>query len=36
MMPSVGMLSLWYIRTALSILITAPIAWLAISMGWLA
>jgi nucleoside recognition membrane protein YjiH len=27
---------IWYIRTALSILVTAPIAWLAISMGWLA
>ena len=27
---------IWYIRTALSILVTAPITWLAISMGWLA
>jgi nucleoside recognition membrane protein YjiH len=27
---------IWYIRTALSILITAPIAWVAVSMGWLA
>ena len=27
---------IWYIRTALSILVTAPIAWLAVSMGWLA
>ena len=26
---------IWYIRTALSILVTAPIAWLAVSMGWL-
>lgn len=27
---------IWYIRTALSILVTAPIAWIAILMGWLA
>jgi nucleoside recognition membrane protein YjiH len=27
---------IWYIRTALSILVTAPIMWLAIAMGWLA
>lgn len=30
------LLVIWYIRTGLSILLTAPIAWLAISMGWLA
>ena len=30
------LLVIWYIRTGLSILVTAPIAWLAISMGWLA
>jgi nucleoside recognition membrane protein YjiH len=29
------LLVIWYIRTALSILLTAPIAWLAVSMGWL-
>ena len=29
------LLVIWYVRTALSILITAPIAWLAVSMGWL-
>ena len=27
---------IWYIRTGLSILIAAPVAWVAISMGWLA
>ena len=27
---------IWYIRTALSILVTAPVAWIAVSMGWLA
>lgn len=27
---------IWYIRTGLSILVTAPITWLAISMGWIA
>jgi nucleoside recognition membrane protein YjiH len=30
-----NLLVIWYIRTALSILFTAPIAWLAVSMGWL-
>lgn len=30
-----NLLVIWYIRTGLSILFTAPIAWLAISMGWL-
>ena len=29
------LLVIWYIRTALSILFTAPVAWLAVSMGWL-
>jgi nucleoside recognition membrane protein YjiH len=29
------LLVIWYLRTALSILLTAPIAWLALSMGWL-
>ncbi len=29
------LLVIWYIRTALSILLTAPVAWLAVSMGWL-
>lgn len=27
---------IWFLRTALSILFTAPVAWFAISMGWLA
>jgi nucleoside recognition membrane protein YjiH len=27
---------IWYMRTALSILLTAPICWLALPMGWLA
>lgn len=27
---------IWYVRTALSILLTAPVAWIAVSMGWLA
>jgi nucleoside recognition membrane protein YjiH len=30
------LLVIWYIRTALSILLAAPIAWVALSMGWLA
>jgi nucleoside recognition membrane protein YjiH len=30
------LLVIWYLRTALSILLTAPIAWLALAMGWLA
>jgi len=29
------LLAIWYIRTVLSIVITAPIGWLAVSMGWL-
>lgn len=29
------LLVIWYVRTALSILLTAPVAWLAVSMGWL-
>lgn len=29
------LLIIWYLRTALSIVITAPIAWLAVSLGWL-
>lgn len=29
------LLVIWFLRAALSILLTAPIAWLAISMGWL-
>lgn len=30
------LLVIWYIRTALSILLAAPLAWLAVSVGWLA
>jgi len=29
------LLIIWYIRTALSILLTAPVAWLAVHMGWI-
>ncbi|WP_309083491.1 YjiH family protein [Chelativorans sp.] len=29
------LLVIWYIRTALSVLIAAPIGWLAVSVGWL-
>ncbi len=29
------LLVIWYVRTGLSILVAAPIGWLAVSMGWL-
>lgn len=29
------LLIIWYLRTALSIVIAAPVAWLAMSLGWL-
>jgi nucleoside recognition membrane protein YjiH len=29
------LLVIWYLRTALSILVTAPLAWLALSLSWL-